>query len=81
MPFNVNVLNDATLLTAALRSKLIAKIPVDRIILADSGLAVDSVFVKSDLGEEALLFVDRFSAFESRSRQLKVGISERSVMA
>ena len=81
MPFNVNVLNDATLLTAALRSKLIAKIPVDRIILADSGLAVDSVFVKSDIGEEALLFVDRFSAFESRSRQLKVGISERSVMA
>ena len=80
MPFDDNVLNDATLLTTALRSTLIAKIPVDRIILTDSGLAVDSVFVKSSNGEEANMFVDRFSAFEARSRQLRVGMSEESVL-
>ena len=58
MPFDDNVLNDAKLLTTALRSTLIAKIPVDRIILAGSGLAVDSVFVKSGNGEEAHMFVE-----------------------
>ena len=80
MPFDDNVLNDAALLTTALRSTLIAKIPVDRIILTDSGLAVDSVFVKSSNGEEANMFVDCFSAFEARSRQLRVGMSEESVL-
>lgn len=81
MPFDDNVLNDAKLLTTALRSTLIAKIPVDRIILAGSGLAVDSVFVKSGNGEEAHMFVERFSAFEERSHELRVGMSEESVLA
>ncbi len=81
MPFDDNVLDDAVRLTIALRSTVIAKIPVHRLILPGSGLAVDAVFVKNCDGEEAQMFVDRFSAFESRCFELGPGMSEESVMA
>lgn len=81
MPFDGSVLSDAILLTEALRSTVIAKIPVDRLILPGSGLAVDSVFVKNDNGEEAYMFVDRFLAFEQRSIELRTGMSEENILA
>ena len=81
MPFDDGVLSDAILLTRALRSTVLAKIPVDRLIVPGSGLAVPSVFVKNDNGEEAVTFVDRFSAFEQRSYELRSGMSEENVLA
>ena len=46
-----------------------------------SGLAADSVLLKSGNGEEARIFIDRFVAFEDRCAELRVGMSEVSVRA
>ena len=81
VPFDDNVLNDEKLLLNALLSTLIVKIPLDRLVHPGSGLAVDSVFIKSGNGEEARIFIDRFVAFEDRCAELRVGMSEESVLA
>eukprot|EP01036_Dinobryon_divergens_P036282 gene36282-47219_t len=80
VPFDSNVLNDKNLLLNALLSSLITKIPVDRLCIPGSGLNVDTVFVRSDNGEEATMLVDRFVAFEHRCAELRVGMSEESVL-
>jgi hypothetical protein len=80
VPFDDNVLNDAVLLSAALRSTPLAKIPVDRFVDLGSGLA-DSVFEKIGNGVEARLFVNRFEAFEARCLELHGDTSEESVLA
>eukprot|EP01037_Dinobryon_pediforme_P020460 gene20460-21089_t len=57
------------------------KIPLDRLVHPSSGLAADSVLLKSGNGEEARIFIDRFVAFEDRCAELRVGMSEVSVRA
>eukprot|EP01035_Chromulina_nebulosa_P041768 gene41768-56549_t len=81
VPFDSNVLNDENLLLNALLSTLTTKIPVDRLRIPGSGLNVDTVFVRSDFGEEATLLVDRYVAFEDRCAELRVGMSEINVQA
>ena len=80
IPFDNNVLSDENLLRDALLSTLITKIPVDRLIIPTSGLNVDSIFVKSHNGEEAMMLVQRFVAFEDRCAELRVGMTEKNVL-
>jgi hypothetical protein len=80
-PFNEEVLTTAETLLEALRSPLLAKIPVgSRVVPSYSGLASPGVFC-CDGAEEAGLFVDRFVAFESRAEFLGTAMSEELVLA
>jgi hypothetical protein len=79
--FDEEVLTSAGTLLEALRSKLLAKIPVgSRVVPSDSGLTSPDVFCCDD-AEEARWLVDRFVAFESRAEFLGTAMSEESVLA
>jgi hypothetical protein len=81
LKFDEEVLTSAGTLLEALRSKLLAKIPVgSRVVPSDSGLTSPDVFCCDD-AEEARWLVDRFVAFESRAEFLGTAMSEESVLA
>jgi hypothetical protein len=79
--FDEEALTSAAALLEALRSPLLAKIPVgSRVVAPDSGLAFSDVFC-ADGAQEARLFLDRFAAFESRAEFLGAALSEELVLA
>jgi hypothetical protein len=80
-PFPDAVLGDATALTGSLLSDLCGTIPLgNRVISLGSGLADARVFTWEE-GREAVLFVDRFVAFEARAEMLSESTSKMSVLA
>lgn len=79
-PFDCSVVSDVHAAINALRSPIIAPIPVERIVSAGSGMQVAALFTKTD-GEEAFDFVHAFEAFEGRCVELCSGsMSEELVL-
>lgn len=81
VPFEEKVLDNLQSLISALKSPILATIPINRYIPHASGLSIDTVFAVTTSGEEASFLADRYVAFEFRCKTLEAGMSEETVLA